>query len=169
MTETNFLQAITDRLAIEDLIVRYAEATDSLDADGYVSVFADDAEIALPNGAVLAAGREQIAAVARTNTTRFSLSGSNHSVMRHVVTNLRLRVGNDEAEGRYYVMTLAHDAGAKKPELLGFGRYEDRFVRHEGQWRVARRVMHYDWGNDGLAQQLRVGPYTPPEYRQRPT
>ena len=39
------LRQLADRAAIEEVMMKYVWTVDSLDADGYVSVFTDDAEI----------------------------------------------------------------------------------------------------------------------------
>ena len=52
---------LADRVAIEDTMHKYIWTVDSLDADGYVSVFTEDAEIEQPNS--VEKGRDAEAAV----------------------------------------------------------------------------------------------------------
>src|SRR6476619_5192658 len=52
------LGVVEDRIAVEDVMARYVWTVDSLDADGYVAVFTEDAVID-SNGA-LSKGHEQI-------------------------------------------------------------------------------------------------------------
>jgi len=45
VTAQENLGTYEDRIAVEDVMTRYVWAVDSLDADGYVAVFTDDAVI----------------------------------------------------------------------------------------------------------------------------
>ncbi|HZU63731.1 MAG TPA: nuclear transport factor 2 family protein [Novosphingobium sp.] len=162
------LAYLADRLAIEDVVLRYAWASDTLDADLYLSVFAADARITLPNGTILAAGHDQIGATARTNQIRFLAPAGGLSVMRHLVANLAVDITGDAAVARYCVTTLGFDTQAAKPEIVSLARYVDRLARHGAGWLIAERTMHYDWGNDAMARQLAIGPHTPPQYRPAP-
>ena len=45
VTAQGSLGTYEDRIAVEDVMARYVWAVDSLDADGYVAVFTDDAVI----------------------------------------------------------------------------------------------------------------------------
>ena len=51
VTAQGNLGTYEDRIAVEDVMARYVWAVDSLDADGYVAVFTDDAVID-SNGAI---------------------------------------------------------------------------------------------------------------------
>jgi hypothetical protein len=50
--ESSALQKLIDRAEIEELVVRYVTALDTLDADAYEGVFAEDGVYELPGGVV---------------------------------------------------------------------------------------------------------------------
>ena len=57
------------------------------------------------------------------------------------------------AEGSCYVITLVNDAGTG-PAILSFGRYEDRYRKENGEWRIAHREIKLDFGNQELGKKL---------------
>jgi hypothetical protein len=61
--------------------------------------------------------------------------------------------GKDAARGSSYVTTLVRtpDNGLA---LLSTGRYEDEYVRRGGAWRIARRRIFLDIGDQQLGKQL---------------
>jgi hypothetical protein len=65
-----------DRIAVEDVMARYVWTVDSLDADGYVAVFTEDAVID-SNGSI----------------------SKGHEEIRKIVTNLIKRRDDDKAKG----------------------------------------------------------------------
>ena len=58
--EPHELEALADRLAIEDLLTRYAHAVDRHDWDLYRSVFTDDAHIDYPSAGGIASVPEDV-------------------------------------------------------------------------------------------------------------
>ena len=75
-------------------------------------------------------------------------------IMRHVISNRMVELtGKDAARGSSYVTTLI-----KTPDnglaLLSIGRYEDEYVRRGGVWRIAKRRILLDIGDQKLGRQL---------------
>lgn len=161
--------AMIDRLKIQDVIVSYATAHNLNEAERYRPLFTADAEIILPNGRILAKGIEAIVAAARNDRKRFNADAkpgeSRYGSLRDVVTNITIDIEGERATGHMYVTNIAFNPASKKPEVLQMGRYEDEYLKQKGQWRIARRQIWVDWGNDELARSMRVGPYTPEEHR----
>lgn len=167
----DLLQALVDKLAVQELITRYAKARDTTDAALYERIFAPDAAIAAGNGGkVLSADRTAILAKVATDTLRFNPGAkpgsTSWAVMRHVVSNVDIELAGDTATADYYVTTVAHNEAAKRPEIISLTRNEDRFERRDGRWWIVRSTLHFGWENDEMGKALRVGPYTPPEYRR---
>src|ERR1043165_7460323 len=76
ITAQGNLGTYEDRTAVEDVMARYVWAVDSLDADGYVAVFTDDAVID-SNGAI----------------------SKGHAEIRKIVTSLIQRRDDNKAKG----------------------------------------------------------------------
>ncbi|WP_321937440.1 nuclear transport factor 2 family protein [Paraburkholderia sp. J8-2] len=161
---------VANRLLIEELIVRYAKARDTTDAELYRQIFAEDAQIRLPTGKVLSDGLQQILDVVATDQIRFNpehkQGGASYAVMRHVVTNIDIHIDGETASSDYYVMTLAYNVSAKKPEFVSQARNVDTYILRDGRWLIASSTLHYDWGNDEMAKALAIGPHTPEKYRR---
>ena len=139
---------MTSREAIAALVHRYAERIDAGDLDGVAALFAD-AAYGRAGGPVrlgTAAVREALAVVKLHD-------GSPRT--KHVVTNLVVDV--DEAAGAasarsYFTVLQATPTLPLQPILAG--RYHDRFVRADGTWHFAERVIHLDLAGD-LREHLR--------------
>lgn len=76
--QSNGLQELQDRAAIQSLIVRYGTALDTLDADGYAGVFTQDAELDVAGNVrkgrqeirQIVTGLQESRAAAKANGTR---------------------------------------------------------------------------------------------------
>jgi hypothetical protein len=161
---------LADRLAIQDLMVGYASAHDTTEPDAYRKLFTDDAEMLSADGKVLMKGIDNIVKSVTTDRKRFNAGAKEGVVtygdMRHIITNMEVSITGNAASGSCYLLTTAYNPNTKKPEVLSMGRYEDKYVKRNGQWRIAQRKVITDWdGNEELAKMLGVGPFTPPEYR----
>src|SRR5687767_15634379 len=80
-----------DRIAVEDVMARYVWAVDSLDADGYVAVFTEDAVID-SNGAI-SKGHEEIRKVVTGLIRRRDenkAKGLPTANLYHVISNVRV-------------------------------------------------------------------------------
>lgn len=163
------LAYLADRLAIEDLMVGYATAHNTADDNLYRQLFTEDAVFMNAAGKITTRGMDEIVKMVTQDRVRFNSDGTGgtvqYGVMRHVITNMVVSIKGDKATGSCYLLTTAYNATAKKPEILAMGRYEDEYVKHNGEWRISKRTIISDWGNDELAKVIKVGPYTPAEYR----
>ncbi len=129
------LQEISDRLEIQDLMVRYSHAVDTRQWDLLDEVFTADAYIDYT-----AMGG---AAGDLTSTKKFLADMlPNFLAFQHLISNSSIVVDGDTATGR----TLCHnpmlvaDARGKQSLMLCGLWYLDTFVRVEGQWRIRQRV-----------------------------
>ncbi|HEY2302472.1 MAG TPA: nuclear transport factor 2 family protein [Acidimicrobiales bacterium] len=123
-------------VAITRLVYRYAELIDAGDLDGLSELFAH-ATVDTGNGDQLRG-----AGPVREMYSGVIIYADGTPRTRHVTTNLVIDV--DELSGtgtcRSYVTVFQHlDDFALQP--IYQNRYEDRFVRHEGQWRFEHRLM----------------------------
>lgn len=164
------ISAIVDRLAIEDLVVRYAKARDTTDPALYSATFAEDASICAAGGRVLSADREAILAKVANDQVRFNPGmkpgETSYAIMRHLVTNVDITLGDHEARSDYYVTTLAYNEADKRPEMIAVTRNEDDYVKRDGRWWIIRSTLHFGWEHDVMGRVLQVGPHTPAQYRR---
>ncbi|MEV0031997.1 nuclear transport factor 2 family protein [Nocardia sp. NPDC050793] len=129
------LQEISDRLEIEDLMVRYSHAVDSRQWDLLDEIFTADAHIDYtamggPAGD-LASTKAFLASVL-----------PNFPAFQHLVSNSSITVDGDIATARtmcHNPMLVAGESGAQSLMLCGLW-YLDTFARVEGRWRIRQRV-----------------------------
>jgi len=169
---------IASRLAIQELVVKYARARDTTDPDLYREIFAEDAVIAvkdekveaLADGRVMSANREEILAKVMTDQVRFNPGKqpgvTKWAVFRHQVSNVLVTLSGDSARSDYYVDTLAYNEDEKRPEITSVARLEDEYRRQDGRWWITRSTLVFDWSNEGMRKTLQAGPHTPAEYRK---
>jgi hypothetical protein len=152
------VQALYERMLIRELQDRYGIVHDFGTPEEYASLFTDDGAISAGNGPPLVQGRDALIAFARRDRERWSgepaPDGTISSIMRHLITNAEIEVtGPDTAVGKSYVTTIVQ-RGDIGPAILSVGRYEDHYVKQNGQWRISRRSIHMDFGDQDLARVL---------------
>jgi hypothetical protein len=166
------LAYVADRIAIEDVLIRYATAHNTTDPALYREVFTKDAKISTTSGFVVLNGLDAILKSAQQDKQRFNPGFKEGSVtygnMRHIITNMVVKIDGDTARTTCYLLNTAFNTSTKKPEILGMGRYEDELVKQDGKWLISKRAMAVDWGNDELSQIIGVGPHTPAKYQAPP-
>lgn len=151
------LQALEDHVRIEQLLMRYAAALNTRDADTYVSLFTPDATFELrraidePPFLGPFKGREALrkqwfpdgaGAVDSTGRRPFG-------AMRHVTTNYEIDVKGDKATVHAFFIEIVSNGantppGSKPPTIHAMGRYEDELVKVNGQWFFSNRVVMTD-------------------------
>lgn len=141
--------------AIETLIMTYAERVDLGDFAGVAALFADATYRAEHGGEITS--QEGEAAVLATFETMVRRYDDGTPRTKHVTTNVIIDLDGDDAASRcYYTVLQQTDALALQPIIAG--RYHDRFVRVDGEWRFADRLIHSDLVGD-LSQHLLVDVY----------
>ena len=136
------LGSYEDRIAVEDVMARYVWTVDSLDADGYVAVFTDDAVID-SNGAI-SKGHEEIRKIV-TNLIRrrddSKAKGLPTSNLYHVISNVRITFPKPgEALHQSYWQTVRRDKDGRMV-AAAMGRSEDRLVKRNGKWLIESRKL----------------------------
>jgi len=140
--DADTVRQLADRAAILEVMQQYVWTVDSLDADGYVAVFTEDAEID-SNGII----------------------HKGHAAIRKVVTDLQARQAANRAEGKppgnlYHVISNERVSFRSPTEAVyqsywqtmrkgtdnryttgGFGRSEDHLVKRDGKWRIKYRKL----------------------------
>jgi 3-phenylpropionate/cinnamic acid dioxygenase small subunit len=137
------LQAMADRAEIEELVARYVSTLDTLDADGYAGVFAEDAVYELP-GNVVHRGRAAIRKIVtdlQDSRARNDAAGKPSPHLYHVMANHSIElVDATHAKHRSYAQTVR--AAENGQFIVGFmGRYEDELVKRDGRWYIQNRKL----------------------------
>lgn len=145
-----------DRLAILELMDRYGVVHDFGSPEDYADLFTEDGEIAVGSGPTIVKGRAALIAQGQRDHERFGAppdqDGNVSSIMRHVISNRVVKLtGKASAEGSSYVLTLINDRAAGL-QVLGLSRYEDRYAKVKGEWRIARRAIFAEAGNAEVAE-----------------
>jgi hypothetical protein len=156
------LQAIAERTLIRELMDRYGIVHDSGTPEQYADLFTADGEIAVAPGApAIVKGRDALIAQARRDHERFgnepTANGGTTSIMRHLISNSEITLaGEDTATGTCYVTTVVKK-GDVGPAILSISRYTDRYAKQNGEWRIQRREITLEFGNQELGKQLGFG------------
>jgi hypothetical protein len=134
-----------DRLAVRELVEAYAHCADRRDAQGQMSLFTTDTHFVVymnskdPTPSQELHSREALAPVfADLN----KYDATSHFVGQSTIFTLT----NDRATGEAYC--LAHHVtvdGEKRRLMVASLRYHDTFVRTEGAWLFAERLLYVDW------------------------
>ena len=136
------LGSYEDRVAVEDVMARYVWTVDSLDADGYVAVFTEDAVID-SNGSI-SRGRDEIRKIVTNLIQRRDdnkAKGLPTANLYHVISNVRITFPKPgEAVHQSYWQTVRRDKDGRMI-AAAMGRSEDRLVRRNGAWLIARRTL----------------------------
>jgi uncharacterized protein (TIGR02246 family) len=131
-----------DRIAVEDVMARYVWTVDSLDADGYVSVFTDDAVI--DSNGTISKGHDQIRQIVTSLIKRRDdnkAKGLPTANLYHVISNVRITFPKPgEALHQSYWQTVRRSKdGAMVAAAMG--RSEDRLVLRNGKWLIQSRKL----------------------------
>lgn len=138
MPDASTLQHLIDRAAIRDVMVRYARGLDRRDFDLVRTCFTADATADYGAGAQEALGIDRIIATVQA-VERFQFT-------MHFMGDQTIDLHDDHADVETYAKDhLRYTVDGHDYDMTGGLRYVDRFVRQNGEWRIAARVMHTDW------------------------
>jgi SnoaL-like domain len=134
-----------DRLAIRELVESYAHCADRRDAKGQMSLFTADTHFVVymnakdPTPSQELHSREALAPVfADLN----KYEATTHFVGQSTIFTLT----KDRAAGEAYCLAhhLTVDGGTRRLMVASL-RYLDTFVKMEGAWLFAERLLYVDW------------------------
>jgi hypothetical protein len=139
------LEEAADRLAIRELVEAYAYCADRRDAKGQMALFTPDTHFVVqmnakdPKPSQELHSREVLAPIfADLNKYAATMHFSGQSTI--------LSLSGNRATGEGY--TLAHHLtveGEKRQLMIAALRYYDTFVRVDGAWLFAERLLYVDW------------------------
>jgi uncharacterized protein (TIGR02246 family) len=127
-----------DNTAIKNLALAYAQAVDRRDTVLLLSLFSDEAEIVMPGSCLK--GKAELAGIATMLEQMFEST-------QHKVFNHRAEINGDTATAETYG-TASHlrllENGKREVEDWAV-RYQDKLVKHNGEWLFSRRELVIDW------------------------
>ncbi len=132
------LQELLDKQAIRDVLSRYCRGLDRMDKEMANAVWHPEGT-ALYDGMFEGTGHAFIEWVWQAHAGM-----ERHS---HQITNVLIEVKGDTATSESYVTVVLWtlpDADGKQQELVGRGRYLDRWERRDGRWAIEHRVHLLD-------------------------
>jgi ketosteroid isomerase-like protein len=133
---TRILEEIADREAIRECLYRYARGVDRLDADMVRSAYWPDA---IDTHLDFKGNAEQFIAWA------FPIMRTMDQTM-HMVGNIFITIRGDRADAESYFHGYHRlTKEGRKIDIVGSGRYLDRFERRSSEWRIAERLVMTDW------------------------
>jgi len=134
-----------DRLAIRELVESYAYCADRRDAKGQMSLFTADTHFVVYMNAKDPTPSQELrsrAALAPVFAELNKYEATTHFVGQSTIFTLT----EDRATGEAYC--LAHHLtvdGGKRRLMVASLRYLDTFVKIEGAWLFAERLLYVDW------------------------
>jgi hypothetical protein len=147
MSKHDFITATeaADRLAIRELIEAYAHCADRREAKGQMALFTPDTHFVVymnakdPTPTQELHSREALAPV-------FADLNQYAATMHFVGQSTILTLTGDRATGEAYC--IAHHLtvdGTKRRLMVAMLRYYDSFVKTDGAWLFAERLLYVDW------------------------
>jgi len=134
-----------DRLSIRELVEAYAHCADRRDAKGQMALFTADTHFVVymkatdPKPSQELNSREALAPV-------FADLNKYAATMHFLGQSTILALTGDKATGEAY--TLAHHLtidGEKRQLMIAAIRYYDSFVKQDGAWLFAERLLYVEW------------------------
>ena len=134
-----------DRLAIRELVEAYAHCADRRDAKGQMSLFTADAHFVVylnakdPKASQELRSREALAPV-------FADLNKYAATMHFVGQSTILTLTADRGTGEAYCLAHHLSIESEKRQLtIAALRYYDSFVKMDGAWLFAERLLYVDW------------------------
>ena len=130
---------VADRIAIQDVLVRYCRGIDRRDVDTIRSVYWPDSYD--DHGGFKGNGHAFAERVVPALDAQFDAT-------HHSILNSSVDLDGDVAHTETYVHAyhvMKSPPGAPKRVFLYAGRYIDRLEKRGGAWRIAHRVCVYDF------------------------
>ncbi len=134
----------SDVIELNQLAFRYAAAVDACDVDAFLGVFAPDARLRTYQPDMAEPFADQVGH-ARLASVPDTMRGMYRATM-HVMTNHLVQVDGDKASGT--LLCTARHLNKDPTDRSVWAvmiRYEDRYERKGGAWRITDRQIRFLW------------------------
>ncbi|SBS73242.1 conserved hypothetical protein [uncultured Mycobacterium sp.] len=134
--------SVPDRLALSDLVHRYAAAVDDQDVGTVLGLFVDDGELVLPEppDVLIPVGSHRgPESVRAALAAAINVGRTHHAIDSEVYT---ADSNPNRAQGR--IAATAHHWSRRDEgivDLVWYLRYDDEYVRGESGWLLVRRAL----------------------------
>ncbi len=133
---TKIMSELADREAIRECLYRYARGVDRLDAEMLRSAYWPDA---IDTHLDFKGTADEFIAWA------FPLMRGMDQTL-HMIANVLITLHGTKADVESYFYGYHRiDIGGQKADVIGSGRYLDKFEKRGDEWRVAERLVMTDW------------------------
>jgi uncharacterized protein (TIGR02246 family) len=126
---TSTQSQLADRLAVQDVMIRYATSCDARDMAAYGSCFTEDAVISGFGGGGPIRGRQAWVDFVTNALKRFSAT-------QHLLGNQVVEVDGDEATLQTSVQASHFLVDKPGAVMTLFATYFDKLVRKDGHWQI---------------------------------
>lgn len=141
-----------DRLSIRELVEAYAHCADRRDAKGQMALFTEDTHFVVYMNAKDPKPTQELHsrdALAPVFADLNQYDATTHFIGQSTIFTL------SEAKATGEAYTLAHHItvkGKSRRLMLASLRYNDSFIKNDGRWFFAERLLYVDWVDErGLA------------------
>jgi 3-phenylpropionate/cinnamic acid dioxygenase small subunit len=148
--------SVHDKLAVTELLYRYAELIDAGDFDGVGALLARSTFGGPASGSV--SGAENIAKLFAATTRRYPDHG-NTPRTRHLVLNPIVELNDDGTAASRSTFCVVQDNETVPIQPIVVGRYFDRFGHDDGGWYFTERKVEIQMIGD-VSAHLMVDPST---------
>jgi hypothetical protein len=134
-----------DRLAIRELVEAYAHCADRRDAKGQMSLFTADTHFVVYMNAKDAQPSQELhsrEALAPVFADLNKYAATMHFVGQSTILSLTADRGTGEAYCLAHHLTIE---GVKRRLMIAALRYLDTFVKIDGAWFFAERLLYVEW------------------------
>jgi hypothetical protein len=134
---SRILNELADREAIRECLYRYSRGVDRLDADMVRSAYWPDC---VDNHMGFRGNAEEFIAWS------FPIMGTMDQTM-HMIGNVLTAIDGNKAdvESYFYGIHRINTAEGGKSDVIGAGRYVDKFEKRGEEWRIKERIVVTDW------------------------
>lgn len=138
------MNKLEDRLALKDLVDRFAIFGDRKDSAAQASLFTEDGTIE-----VYSEGKLTMALQGREDIERvFTLFLKDFEIVYHFNGQQTVELDKETAKGiAYCTATLIHEENGKKIRTTNGIHYLDDYIKIEDQWLFVKRETIFDWSD----------------------
>ncbi len=144
--------ALADRVAMDDLLTRYATAIDTRDWDLLDTVFTDDAQLDYRSAGGIEGSYREVRRWLAEVLPIFD-------VTQHLVVNRQFVTDGGGVQASSCFLNVNRLQVGGEPWLFTVGgQYHDRLVGPAGGWRIARRIEHTLWWDNPMPGLPKIPP-----------